>query len=168
MNRIIETERLLIRPFSIEDAPAAFAWLSDPRVNRYMPYSLYTSVEQAENWIASIKKDSKEFVFVLKETAFPIGAGSVKLQEDGRWEIGYNIRHDCWNRGYTTEAAKALIKWAHEYCGAQHFMARHATANVASGKVLLKCGFQFDRYGEYSRYDDSETFQATHYTLTLE
>lgn len=168
MNRIIETERLLIRPFTIEDAQAAFVWLSDPRVNRYMPYPLYETVEQAINWISSLTEESNEFVFILKESGQPIGAGSIKLQDDGRWEVGYNIRYDCWNQGYTTEAAKALIQWAYDQCGARRFMARHATANVASGKVLRKCGYQFERYGEYSRYDGSETFPATYYSMTLE
>jgi len=121
-----------------------------------------------KEWISSKNVEDNEFVFVLKETGKAIGAGSIKEQEDGQWEVGYNIRYDCWNNGYTTEAARALIKWAYDYCNARKFMARHATENVASGKVLLKCGYQFKCYGEYSRYDGSETFAASYYTMSLE
>ena len=47
-------------------------------------------------------------------------------------------------------------------------MARHATANAASGNVLKKCGYQFSHLGQYSRYDGSETFDATYYTMEME
>lgn len=65
MNRIIETERLVLRPFKVSDAAAAFVWLSDPRVNRYMPYQLYTSVAQAEQWIETHREEDNEFIFLL-------------------------------------------------------------------------------------------------------
>jgi len=167
MKRTIETERLIIRPIEVDDAQAAFVWLSDPRVNRYMPYPLYTDVDQAIEWISALKEESNEFVFVLKDSGLVIGAGSIKPQENRLWEVGYQLRYDYWNKGYTTEAAKAMIKWAYDYCNAREFMARHATANVASGKVLQKCGYKFDRYGKYSRYDGSETFEATYYKMSI-
>ena len=167
MDRFIETERLILRPFKSSDAEAAFVWLSDPRVNRYMPYPLYTSVAQAEQWIATHSEEDNEFIFVLKSNKLPIGAGSIKKQEDGRWEVGYNLRSDYWGKGYATEAAKALIRWAYENQHAREFMARHATANAASGRVLQKCGYQFDYYGKYERYDRSEEFPATYYKMTL-
>ena len=60
-----------------------------------------------------------------------------------------------------------MIHWAYESFDAHEFTACYATANVASGKVLLKCGYQFDRFGEYGRYDGSEIFPATFYKMTL-
>ena len=168
MNRIMETERLILRPLCIEDVDDAFIWLSDPRVNRFMPYPLYTSKADAEKWLASLSEDKNEFAFVLKDTHRVIGAGSIKLQEDGLWELGYQLSYDYWGKGYASEAGKALINWAYQYLGARRFMARHATANIASGKVLEKCGYIFHHYGEYSRYDGSEVFAAAYYTMTLE
>lgn len=47
MKKRIETERLLLRPLAGEDAEAVFEWVSDPEVNRYMPYPRYTELEQA-------------------------------------------------------------------------------------------------------------------------
>lgn len=44
-NRRIETQRLMLRPITQEDAPAVFVWASDPEVNRYMPYPLHKSIE---------------------------------------------------------------------------------------------------------------------------
>lgn len=167
MNRIIETERLILRPLRVSDADAAYVWLSDAKVNCYMPYPLYTSKDDAVKWLSRLKEENNEFAYALKETGTVIGAGSIKMQEDGLWEIGYQLRYESWGMGYATEAAKALINWAYHFLGARDFMARHATANTASGNVLRKCGFVFDHFGEYSRYDGSETFEATYYKMTL-
>ena len=43
-NRRIETQRLILKPITLEDAPAVFVWASDPAVNRYMPYPLHQSI----------------------------------------------------------------------------------------------------------------------------
>lgn len=70
--------------------------------------------------------------------------------------------------GYATEASKAMIQWAHQNMDAHDFFARHANENTASGNVITKCGFRFKKYGQYSRYDGSEIFEASYYTLHLD
>jgi len=82
--------------------------------------------------------------------------------------MGYNLNRKFWGEGYATEAAKAMIQWAYQNLGARDFIARHANANKASGNVIIKCGFQFEKYGQYSRYDGSEIFEASYYTLHFE
>lgn len=167
--RVIETERMILRPLTVADAEDAFEWQSDPEVNRYMIYPLYTDVEKTRAWIAGLGPDANEFGFELKATGKVIGAGGIKYHADGdAWELGYNLNRAYWGRGYATEASKALIKWAYETEGARDFTAAHATANAASGNVIRKCGFQFDRFGEYSRIDGSETFAATFYKMHLD
>lgn len=168
MGRRIETERLILRPLTVDDAMDVFEWVGDPVVNRYMQYSLYENVEQVREWIRQIDPDAGEFAFVLRESGKVIGAGSIGLNDDGNHELGYNLNHAYWGKGYATEAAQALIRWAYEQLGARNFAAAHVTANVASGRVLHKCGFQFDHYGQYARFDGSETYDATFLTLHLE
>ena len=70
--------------------------------------------------------------------------------------------------GHATEASKALIRWAYECEGARDFIACHATQNPASGNVIRNCGFALDHYGQYARYDGSETFDAAFYKMHLE
>lgn len=48
-----------------------------------------------------------------------------------------------------------------KHCGTKRFIARHATENEKSKRVKLKCGFVFTHYGEYTRYDNSEIFDAS-------
>lgn len=169
MTRIIYTDRLILRPLDEKDAEDVFEWVGDPIVNRYMPYSVYTDIEQVRKWIEQAKNKDYEFGFELKKTGKVIGAGSVKFDTgSGAYELGYNLNRAFWRQGYATEAAKAMIQWAYDTIGAREFMAIHATENTASGNVIRKCGFQFEKYGQYARFDGSEIFDASCYRMHLE
>lgn len=163
----IETERLILKPLTYVDAPSVFLWMSDPEVNRFMQYSLYSDVKQVEKWIVSLTPSDHVFGFFLKEGTL-IGAGSIRYQEKTKaYNLGYNLNRDYWGKGFATEAAKALIGWAHDVLHAHRFVVEHAAENIASEKVTLKCGFVFSHYGEYSRLDGSKTFLSKCYRLEL-
>ena len=173
MHRYVwETDRLILRPLVVNDAEAAFVWLSDPQVNRFMPYTLYTEVEPARQWIASLDGLVDNYIFGIerREDGLLIGTVSVRLGaiEPGAWSLGYNLRRDCWRQGYATEAAKGVLDFAYHTLGARDFTAEHAVANPASGSVLGHCGFVYDRDITYSKHDGSETFPAKFYKLHLE
>lgn len=162
------TERLLLRPLVKRDADDVFEWVSDPVVNRYMLYPLYHDVRQVEKWIESLEVDGNEFAFCLQATGKVIGSGSISFDsKKNAYELGYNLNQAYRGQGYATEASKAMIRWAYTYLDARDFCAAHANANTASGKVIMKCGFQFDHYGQCSRYDGSETFEASFYVMYL-
>lgn len=166
--KMIETERLILRPLSIEDADDVFAWASDPVVNKYMSYPLHTHISQTQNWINSLS-ECNEFGFCRKDSGELVGAGSITYTEEfDAYELGYNLNKKCWKKGYATEAAKAMIQWAYQSRGARDFFARHANENRASGNVIRKCGFQFETFGQISKYDGSETFDASYYRLHLD
>lgn len=164
----IQTERLILRPLRVTDAADVFEWVGDPVVNRYMPYPLYQNVAQVEDWIARIPEAENEFGFALRSTGKVIGSGSITWDPQRNvYELGYNVSRAYWGLGYATEAAKAMLHWAHTMLNARDFAAEHVTVNAASGRVLQKCGFQFDHFGQYSRFDGSETFDASFYSLRL-
>ena len=169
---VLETERLTLRCPTPDDAEDAFVWLSDPEVNRYMPYNLYESVEQVRAWLQTVADDDGmkfHFAFVRKSDGRVIGSGDVSPNEAGDvWETGYNLRRDCWNQGYTTEALRAMLRFAHDVFGVHEFGATHAIANPASGRVMEHCGMRFDHFNEYGRFDGSETFPAKYYRLHMD
>lgn len=170
---ILETARLTLRPLTQADAEAAFVWLSDPAVNRFMPYNLYQSVEEARAWLKTVEEDDGPeitFGIVRREDGLLIGSCGVgpNEEEPQRWEIGYNLRADCWNHGYATEASRAMIRFAHDTFGAVEFGANHAVENPASGKVMEHCGMHFSHFGEYSTFDKSETFPARFWRMDWE
>ena len=168
----LETGRLILRPLTVADGSAVFVWNSDPVVNRYMSYSLYTDVEQTRQWLRSVEQEPEGgyvFGFVRKSDGLLIGSGDVSpdSREPDAWGFGYNLRRDCWGQGYATEAAHAMIAFAHKELGAKIFVACHAMDNPASGRVMEKCGLTFHHDGEYSKTDGSETFPAKFYRLEL-
>lgn len=170
---ILETERLTLRCPSPDDAEMAFVWLSDPKVNRFMPYDLYKSVDEARAWLTSVceePSDEISFAFVRKEDNVVIGTGGIgpREKDSALWEFGYNLRSDCWNKGYATEAARAMIRFAHETFGIRDFGANHAIENPASGKVMEHCGLHFDHFTEYSTFDGSETFPSKAYRMHID
>ena len=171
-NVTLETDRLILRALTVADADAVFVWASDPKVNRFLRYTRYTDVEQVRQWLSSLEQAEDGdyiFGFVRKSDGLLIGSGDIDpdSREPGAWEFGYNLRHDCWGRGYATEAAKAMIAFARKEFGAKIFVAVHAVDNPASGRVMEKCGLTFHHYGEYSKLDGSETFRAKFYRLEL-
>ena len=174
---VLETPRLILRPLTVADAAAEYVWLSDPEVNRFMPYNLYTSVEQAEDWLRHVEQceDEYHFGFVRKDDGVLVGAGSIGAHEErsdpqfpGAWEFGYNLRRDCWNQGYATEATRAMIDFAHRTFGVKDFCASHAVENPSSGRVMEKVGCTFHHFSEYSTFDGTQTFPAKVWALHLE
>lgn len=166
---ILETDRLVLRPLTLDDAEACYSWNSDERVTKYMSYSTYTDISQTVNWIKSamIDKADWNWAFVLKEVNKVIGTGSIgpNTQMKGYWSIGYNLHYDYWHKGYCTEAMRAIIDFAHTKLGVNKICSEHAVDNPRSGKVLEKCGLKFDHFGEYSKIDGSQTYKAKFYKL---
>ena len=164
----IETERLILRPLTIDDAEAAFEWTGDERVAKYMIYSTHESIETTKEWLNSIKVsyEKYEFGFVRKSDNKLIGAGSIRFHSDSeQWEIGYNIRFDCWNMGYTTEASLAMMNFVREKHNAHRFSAICAVENIGSARVMEKCGLHFTGNGEFTSYDGKKTFISKIYEL---
>lgn len=166
----LETERLILRPLSLDDLNAVFKWAGDPRVNKYMIYPLYKSVEDGREWLESLYKDNdkKDFGFVLKETGKLIGSGGIYYHPDrGIWGIGYNLAYDYWNRGLVTEAMQRIISWARENFEVHCIAGTFAIGNVGSQRVMEKLGLTFYEDSEYTKLDGSETFKAKTYSLVF-
>ena len=172
---IIQTARILLRPLKVTDAETVYNnWASDPDVVRFMNYSRHRSVDDTIEWLSAEEKnaasdDSYVWGFVLKENGELFGSGGVTYNaEYEMFELGYNIMKKYWNLGLTTEAAGAMIDFAVKQLGIRSFLGRHATDNPASGKVLEKVGFRFQKEGQYSSLDGTRTFDSRELLLTVD
>lgn len=163
----LETRRLLLRTLTPEDAPDAFAWCGDPRVNKFMIYPLYQNPEDVRKWLETLDPedpDGYNYGIVLKETGRLIGsAGMYYHPEQEAWSFGYNLRFDMWNRGFATEAMGAIIDYVCSQRTVKAIQTEHAVDNPASGRVMEKLGLEFQRYGSYSKFDGSVTFPSKIY-----
>ena len=172
---IIETERLILRPLTVKDAPDIFErWCRDERVARYVTWSVHRSVEETKEWIAmeekSLESDKAyQWGFTLKENGYLFGSGGFFYnEEEEAWELGYNLMFDFWNQGYATEAAKAMLDFGINELKEKEFMARHAVDNPASGAVMRKCGFQYEKNEMHTKFDGITTYGSNDLTKTLQ
>ena len=150
--KILETDRLILRPFRAEDAQTMYDnWASDPEVTRFLSWPAYKGIEDARSilkiWLAEYQKpDFYQWAIVLKELDAPIGSISVVNSDDRveMAEIGYCIGKNWWGRGIMPEAAKAVMAYLFEEVGIQRLEVGHDPDNSASGAVIRKCGFRYE------------------------
>ena len=147
---VLETERLILRQARIEDAQAMFDnWASDPEVTRHLTWSYYTDPAECAEYISElIEEDAWDWFIEFKETGEPIGSfGIFDLHEPTQSvECGYVIGRPWWNKGIVTEALEAVMEWLFDYVGVQVVRAKHSVDNPASGRVMVKCGMQFEGF----------------------
>lgn len=143
----IETERLVLAELRRSDIPlivkyAANKNISDNTLNLPFPYT----EKDAVFWINMASQGFRThtniiFGIRLKELdEFIGGIGLTIEQRFSRAEIGYWIAEPFWNRGLTTEAAKAVIRFGFEKLGLNKLTCSHFEKNPASGKVIVKSG----------------------------
>ena len=149
--KTLDTPRLILRQFVIDDCELFYKnWASDERVTKYMTWDAHQNIELTKiivtDWVNNYVNDNfYQWAIVLKETNEPIGSISVVRmdEETETFEIGYCLSYDYWNKGITSEAFKAVIKYAFEEIKIKVFAARHDERNIASGKVMEKCGLKY-------------------------
>jgi len=146
----LETERLILRPFSSADAPAVqrFAGeraIADTTLNIPHPYL----AGMAEAWIGSHReafaRGESLVLAVTMPGEGPVGAcGLVLARAHHRGELGYWIAVPRWGRGYATEAVKAVIRYGFDTLGLNRIEACYLTRNPASGRVMQKAGMRLE------------------------
>jgi RimJ/RimL family protein N-acetyltransferase len=145
----IETDRLILRPLVPSDAPdlarlAGRREIADTTISIPHPYS----EDQARIWIAThtFEANDKEIVFALtlKDTGTLIGTMGLRdiEAEHSQAEMGFWIAVEHWGRGYATEAAMAVVRYAFRTLNLNRVYAHHMARNPASGRVLEKVGMK--------------------------
>lgn len=148
----IDTNRLLLRRFNLNDVQSAFNnWTSDIKVTKFLRWPTHSDIEVTgrvlKDWIE--KYEDKTFylwAIVLKEIDEPIGSISVvgMNERTNMIHIGYCIGSRWWNKGYTSEAFSSIIPFFFNEVKAQRIESQHDPDNPNSGKVMKKCGLLFE------------------------
>jgi ribosomal-protein-alanine N-acetyltransferase len=167
----IETERLLLRRFTIDDADCMFNnWASDSEICKYMRWEQHENKEETMNvisrWVESYNKKSfYQWAITLKENKEAIGAISLFTvnEYDLCGDVGYCIGKEYWGQGIATEALKAVLKYAFEIIGFNRIETYHSINNPASGRVMQKCGMRFEglarqKYKSVCSFEDSNMY----------
>lgn len=145
----LQTARLTLRPFTAEDAPAVYEYARHREVAATTatiphPYRLEDAVEWIERLVERAGEGTMaNFGIVIRDTALLIGAIDLRLEPENRAaDLGYAIHPAHWNRGYVTEAARAVVEYGFETLNLNRIHAHHFASNPASGRIMEKIGMK--------------------------
>nr|AHF23875.1 GCN5-related N-acetyltransferase [uncultured bacterium Contig15] len=146
----LETHRLILRRFRIEDAEDMFSnWASDPEVTKFLTWPTHQNIDVTRwvlnDWIPHYE-DGGYFNWAIewKETGRVIGGITVVRLEEaiGEAEIGYNLGRAFWGKGIMPEALRAVIDYLFDTAGVNRICAGHDVNNPKSGRVMIKAGMK--------------------------
>ena len=151
--QVIESERLVLRRFTLDDAEAMFRnWARDPEVTKFLTWPAHANVDITravlEDWVSSYQReDYYQWAIVLKENGDePIGSISAVEQRDdiSMVHIGYCLGRAWWRQGIMSEALKSVMDFFFDRVGANRIESRHDPNNPHSGMVMKKCGMRYE------------------------
>lgn len=150
-NIVLQSERLILRPPRLDDAPLISAYMNNLNVTRTLlrpPYPYHESDARAY-LLAAIEARSTGYWFPCiierKQDGLLIGSMGLSLTpEFKRGELGYWLGEQFWNHGYATEALLKMIDFGFEQFDLIRIQANHFTDNPASGRVMQKAGMTYE------------------------
>lgn len=148
----IETKRLILRPYVMDDATDMFSnWANDSEVTKYLSWQAHSNIDLTKflmkMWVDNYSSNKTyHWGVVYKGNGNKVigTIGAVRINEDlEQAEIGYCISKKYWNKGIVPEALSAVNNYLFS-CGFMRISGYHDVLNPASGKVMQKCGMQFE------------------------
>lgn len=142
----IETERLILRDASVDDAEDMFEYAKLEEVTKYLSWKPHISLKDSEKILDMLSKEAKEKdsytlkAIVLKENDKMIGTIDARIFGDGLKdaEFGYCLNPKYWNKGYMSEALKAFIQALHKEHSVENVFGSFERENIASKRVMQK------------------------------
>ena len=158
--KILETERLVLRQFSVEDAAFILRLLNEPSFIQNIGDRGVRTLEDARSYILRVPIASYEkngfglYLVILKGSGKSIGmCGLIKRDQLEDVDIGYALLPEFWSKGYAVEAALAVKEYARDVIGLKRLIAITDPENQASIRVLEKIGLRFEKMVRLSEDD---------------
>lgn len=148
----LETERLIIRDWRLDDVPAYAEIVADPDVMRYIRNGSTKTYEQAERFVEEritlgAERGWTHWAVASKASGELMGfCGYGTL--DGELDFGWRLAKTFWNQGYGTEAATAALRYGLETLGFDRITSVAFLENEASIRIMKKLGMRFERFKE--------------------
>lgn len=148
---MIETERLILRPWQEPEAEILYKYARDPDIGPIAGWKPHTSVEYSLAIIRTVFANPETYAVVLKETGEPIGScglmfgnmlNTAHIRNDEA-EIGYWLGKPFWGHGLIPEAVRALLWRAFNELGLSTVWCGFYDGNTKSKRVCEKCGFKY-------------------------
>ena len=166
----IETERLIITKFTMDMVQAVHLNSLDEDNRRFVPDEVFETVEEAADTVGFLMRVYENgdgplvYPVLLKDDAC-IGYVQAVPLDDGTWEIGYHIGGAYTKQGFATEAVKAFLPVILPKLGLRQIKGICVAENMASRKVMERCGFIIDFEGEGPYQGQQKRICRYHYSL---
>ncbi|MDO8901945.1 MAG: GNAT family protein [Phenylobacterium sp.] len=146
----LETERLILRDFRLEDTEAVHAYAADPEVTQFMPWGPNSPEETAAFMARALEQQATwprldlGLAIELKSEAQVVGSIALHLRDipNATVEMGYVLRRDLWGLGLVTEAGRAMIDMGFGVLGLHRIVASCDVRNIGSYRVMEKLGLR--------------------------
>lgn len=145
---MMESERIILRPWSEDDAEGLFKYASDPDVGPGAGWAPHKSVEESREIICQYFSNDHTWAIELKEKGEVIGCMGYLLPDESNIgigendaEVGYWVAKPYWNQGICTEALRLIVDYCFKEKDFQNIWGDFFEDNPASGRVMVKCGF---------------------------
>lgn len=150
LKTIGQTNRLILRETSTEDAQMMYLLNNDPEVIRYTGDPPFKSIEDAAMFLNQYdhfqKHNRGRWAVVDKANGEVLGWCGLKYHEDsGENDLGYRFFQNKWGQGYATEASHLALQYGFRRLGLDSVIARAVKANIASIQVMKKLSFEFEK-----------------------
>lgn len=170
----LETERLLLRAWEREDAPALFAYASDPQVGPSAGWTPHRSLAETQSYLDTCIAEDECWAIVWKETNEPIGSIGLHrtLSRSAKGNVrslGYVLHPDYWHRGIIVEAASTVMQYAFTELSVSLLLVQHFPDNARSKATIARLGFSFEGVlrNASTRHDGTVT-DVLSYSMTAE
>ncbi|MCL2203747.1 MAG: GNAT family N-acetyltransferase [Defluviitaleaceae bacterium] len=171
---ILETERLLLRPFTPDDLADFYAYARVPGVGEAAGWPHHESIKTSENILKIFLNDKNNFALYHKADKKVIGSFGVKeswtdKHDDYKhlkaYEIGYVLSQAYWGQGLVPEATRAVIDYLFNVIKLDAISICHFRENDRSRRVIEKCGFSFIMEDKYFSKQLNKEFNDLKYLL---
>ena len=155
MKTIVETNRLILREFNINDAENFYRLNLNPNVIQYTGNSAFKNIEEAqfflENYKDYLENGFGRWAVIEKSTQLFLGWCGLKYDTfSNETDIGFRFFEEYWNNGFASESAKACLDYGFEKINLKTIIGRAMAENIASIKVLEKIGLQFEKEFDFN------------------
>ena len=171
---VLETRRLILRPWEESDLEDFYAYASVEGVGEMAGWRHHESIEVSRSILEDFMSHKNVFALVHRESGRAIGSLGLHpswANEDEAYrdlkvkEIGYVLSRDYWGQGLMPEAVRAVIGFCFDTCGLDALTVGHFSVNGQSKRVIEKCGFQFVKESRYHAKQLGKDFDDMKYIL---
>lgn len=166
---ILETKRLIIRPWKESDAESLYRYAKDERIGPAAGWPVHKSIEYSRYVIENIFSVPETYAVCIKETDEAVGCiGLIMPQNsnisinDGEAEVGYWIGAPFWGKGLIPEALEKLMEYAFCTLKLTALWCGYFDGNTKSERVQKKCGFKYVCTNENVYWQTMDYYKTEH------